>query len=179
MDRTRSMIHPTSLLCECGCGEETEIAERTRPALGWIKGEPRPYVSGHAQRGRVNIAFDETCLRRLSEFELGWIVGILEGEGCFQLRRREQRQCVHGSITVSSTDKDVIERLHELLPDGTTCEVSRPAKLGHKRVWRFTLGKSVRVIELCELIRSMVSERRREAIDALLANIGGGRHGRG
>lgn len=35
-------------LCSCGCGGKTKIAPRTHTARGWIKGEPQPYLRGHA-----------------------------------------------------------------------------------------------------------------------------------
>lgn len=33
--------------CRCGCGQKTKIAPRTRGKLGWVKGEPKPYIHGH------------------------------------------------------------------------------------------------------------------------------------
>jgi hypothetical protein len=36
--------------CHCGCGQKTTLAEQTRKARGWIKGEPKPYILGHAQK---------------------------------------------------------------------------------------------------------------------------------
>lgn len=35
-------------LCSCGCGGTTKIATRTSTRDGWVKGEPRPYLRGHA-----------------------------------------------------------------------------------------------------------------------------------
>lgn len=37
-------------LCECGCGEATEPAPKTRSALGWIKGQPKRFINGHNTR---------------------------------------------------------------------------------------------------------------------------------
>src|ERR1700678_1284389 len=34
-------------LCECGCGQQTSIAKRSRSDRGWIKGQPVPFVWGH------------------------------------------------------------------------------------------------------------------------------------
>jgi hypothetical protein len=34
-------------LCRCGCGHLAPIATRNRRSKGWIKGEPKRYVSGH------------------------------------------------------------------------------------------------------------------------------------
>lgn len=36
--------------CHCGCGEKANIADRTRPKQGLVKGEPRRFVRGHQWR---------------------------------------------------------------------------------------------------------------------------------
>jgi hypothetical protein len=33
--------------CECGCGQRTRLAPRTRPDAGWVEGRPLRYVRGH------------------------------------------------------------------------------------------------------------------------------------
>ncbi len=35
-------------LCRCGCGQSTKIAPRTHSSRGWVKGQPQPYLRGHA-----------------------------------------------------------------------------------------------------------------------------------
>lgn len=57
--------------CQCGCGQKTNLAPYTSPKLGWIRGEPRRYVSGHNFRGRrddterfwshVNVGSSDEC----------------------------------------------------------------------------------------------------------------------
>lgn len=42
------------MLCQCGCGEPTEIANETRPRRGWVKGQPKPYLPHHKKRQRVS-----------------------------------------------------------------------------------------------------------------------------
>ena len=34
-------------LCGCGCGQPTRLAEQTRTARGWVKGQPKRFVQGH------------------------------------------------------------------------------------------------------------------------------------
>ena len=34
-------------ICKCGCGRATNIAQRNRKSLGWIKGKPLEYLRGH------------------------------------------------------------------------------------------------------------------------------------
>lgn len=36
--------------CLCGCGNQTDIATRTRAEVGWVKGEPKRFVHGHHRR---------------------------------------------------------------------------------------------------------------------------------
>lgn len=38
--------------CHCGCGEKTTISPQTVRKLGYVKGEPRPYVFNHDKRGK-------------------------------------------------------------------------------------------------------------------------------
>jgi len=38
------------MLCECGCGELTNLAPQTVTAKGWVKGEPVRFIKGHQCR---------------------------------------------------------------------------------------------------------------------------------
>lgn len=44
---------PNPALCQCGCGLEAPIADRTRPNRGSVKGQPFPYRHGHHKRAVV------------------------------------------------------------------------------------------------------------------------------
>ena len=47
--------------------------------------------------------------------ELAWLAGLLEGEGCFWLRKpRGARQSCSPYLAVSMTDKDVVERVAKI-----------------------------------------------------------------
>lgn len=41
-------------LCECGCGLPAPIADRNRREMGWVKGEPKRFISGHNCKGENN-----------------------------------------------------------------------------------------------------------------------------
>jgi hypothetical protein len=41
---------PNNGLCECGCGGATQISKYTNRARGWVRGEPRRFISGHNRR---------------------------------------------------------------------------------------------------------------------------------
>lgn len=38
------------VLCECGCGQRTNLAEQSRTSSGWVKGKPKRFVLGHGNR---------------------------------------------------------------------------------------------------------------------------------
>lgn len=48
--------HPTVThgYCQCGCGKQAPVAQRTDNAKGYVKGEPMRYCRGHANRGAVH-----------------------------------------------------------------------------------------------------------------------------
>jgi hypothetical protein len=73
-------------LCECGCGEETTVSRKTDRSKGWVRGKPLRFRRGHAVLGRPIYGGFAYSYYRLSELELGWVAGLLEGEGCFRIR---------------------------------------------------------------------------------------------
>jgi hypothetical protein len=48
----------------------------------------------------------------MTEFELGWIVGLFEGEGC--VYRRNRANAPHPVVEIAMTDEDVVRRAHEV-----------------------------------------------------------------
>jgi len=54
---------------------------------------------------------------QMSDLELGWVAGILEGEGCFFVTTRKTAKYgpyVYARVTVCMTDRDIIERLQHV-----------------------------------------------------------------
>jgi hypothetical protein len=58
---------------------------------------------------------------RLSEIEIAWIAGLVEGEGNFGLDNRSAKRYIHSTtppfpyLRISMVDEDVIARLSKLL----------------------------------------------------------------
>lgn len=50
--------------CQCGCGEKTNIAATTHSTHGYVKGEPRRYLNGHANRIDLRVRFEAKVDRR-------------------------------------------------------------------------------------------------------------------
>ena len=71
-------------LCECGCGQHTKIASKTRGALGHHKGQPLQFVIGHHISKPPDLAPLRLCecgcgaytkLAPNTRSEVGWIKG--------------------------------------------------------------------------------------------------------
>lgn len=58
------------MFCKCGCGAETNLAKRTDPRYGTVKGQPLNYVTGHHNVSR-RLPVEEAA-RRLVESRKKW-----------------------------------------------------------------------------------------------------------
>lgn len=73
-------------LCQCGCGEATDLAPRTDAAKGWVKGQPLRYRRYHRpppiRRGAQNHRFNGG----LSQFQGRTIIVHRDGKWSFYYR---------------------------------------------------------------------------------------------
>lgn len=101
-------------------------------------------------------------MRLLTDGELGWVAGLLEGEGSFDSGGRPGGL----RIQVAMTDLDVLERLAQVVGTGT---VNGPYKYQAKQkpYWRWTVRGTWAMI-LAARIRPNMGARRRQRITALL-----------
>lgn len=104
----------------------------------------------------------------LTEYDLGWVVGIIEGEGSFGYVSSAQYPTRYIRIRVASTDLDILERLHELL--GGTIAVHGEARDRRKASWVWTIA-GVRAAELARLIGPYMHSRRRARVEQLLTGV--------
>lgn len=56
----------------------------------------------------------KTYLFTLTQFEIGYIVGIIEGEGCIYITKEEDRY--RPRISIANVEKTMIQKIHQLLP---------------------------------------------------------------
>ena len=96
----------------------------------------------------------------LTDYELGWLVGLLEGEGHFRHQNRTQR------VTINSTDEDVVYKVAALFEKitGVPCHpvVKDPSKYNPnaKPQWYLQLyGENARAVMLT-VVRHMAYRRR-------------------
>lgn len=97
---------------------------------------------------------------KLSKFELGWLCGLLEGDGTFTHDGKTPR------VAVRMTDLDTVTRAATLL----RTRVNGPyANEGNRQVYScFISGKRAR--SFMQSIRPYMSMRRQSQIDSLLGN---------
>lgn len=136
------------------------------------------YLPGvHMKKGSKKISVVKEI--NLSDFDLGWIIGLIEGEGCFTdyTNPKTGHYCVQ--MLVASTDKDVIDRLVSLVnmgrvgvKDYTNNEKFRNVNGDpYKTQWWWTISDRSDFRSLCTKIVDKMSERRSARIRSILHNI--------
>lgn len=90
-------------LCECGCGQTTEISKSNRPERGIVKGQPTRYVRGHSAKNNPERCFLSST-KRIGEC-LVWTgcrsvngYGKMAVRGKSEYAHRYAYQRVHGEI---------------------------------------------------------------------------------
>ena len=108
----------------------------------------------------------------MNKFDLGWLVGFLDGEGSFILRpiRKKQgyiraREC---NIQATNTDRDTMERLARIAGGYSNGPYVWSKKVNHKPLYRWTLAKKIKVFDLLNLIKPYMSRRRQAQIELML-----------
>lgn len=94
----------------------------------------------------------------ISEFDLGWFVGILEGEGSISCRYNPKTGYLCAELTVSSTDEDVINRLHNLYPGKSKYVKEYKNHYKTQYVWAVTSREGIRTV--INKVKSYMSNRR-------------------
>ena len=119
----------------------------------------------------------------ISERDLFWLAGYLEGEGCFSLRRakggtkvlqpngtyhklKSERRSF--SIIAATTDKDIAERVAKIMRCRIKPEI-RDKRGNRKPLYVACLGRRKDVRELLTLLLPLMGERRSAKIRYLLS----------
>ena len=107
-----------------------------------------------------------------TDFELGFIVGLLEGEGSFRCNRGNNRTSTCMVISVNMTDLDVIKHIAKLL--GVTSKImsynpNKYRKFKHKAKIMYQIElRGIKAIEIMKIILPYMSKRRQIKIKSLL-----------
>lgn len=104
----------------------------------------------------------------MNDLQLGWLVGIIEGEGCFSYTQKYYEtkkgsvKYRYARIKVTSTDEDVIDSLLALTSVGHKYGPTQPKNSKHKPVSWWTVTKKEDVLWLINTIEPHLMKRRKE-----------------
>ena len=99
-----------------------------------------------------------------TEFQLGWIVGLIDGEGTFTIRRRQ------AAIRVVLVESDLcnLNKRTQYLGVGYINGPYGPYQPNHKPYYTWSIGDYKNVYRVCMLIQPHMSPRRQKQIQDVL-----------
>lgn len=111
----------------------------------------------------------------MSEVEIAWVAGLLEGEGSFQLSNKRPTSRRTTTVRCSMTDLDIIKRLADTVNGGTVNpegysngRSAQPAGTQYKRIYSWQMSRARDVYALLVLIKPHMGWRRTQQIQILL-----------
>jgi hypothetical protein len=116
--------------------------------------------------------------RQMTEAELAWVAGLLEGEGCFfpiEYRTKGYGPYTYARVAVLMTDLDVLQRLQRVTGIGHINGPTPRKDPRHKPIWHWVASKNKESITLMRAVYPLMGERRRARIDEVLALVEKGR----
>lgn len=108
-------------------------------------------------------------LRRMSKYEMGWVAGLLEGEGCFTQRKNGTGTKIYPAIDVQSGDRDVIEKLIAYTGLGNIGGPYKTRSPKHTPMFGWKMSSASARLIMTTLIPHMC-ERRKTRIEEVLKN---------
>jgi hypothetical protein len=105
----------------------------------------------------------------MNQFDLGWLVGILEGEGSFVIRHRE-KYVGQAAITVTLVERDrhLLKKLKHITGLGYIVGPYSHKNPNHQPFSRWCVSDFEGCKKLIEQISPYMSERRMEQINKLV-----------
>lgn len=105
----------------------------------------------------------------MTETELAWLAGFLEGEGSFIFHTKPNKGYITKQFIVQavSVDEDVVRHAASLC----AARVSGPYRYGaehHQPYYRMMLARRYEVLNLLHSLRPLMGQRRRAQIDSML-----------
>lgn len=106
----------------------------------------------------------------MTDIEIAWISGIIEGEGCISFHTNMPNSVC---LSVRMTDRDVIEKLHKITGVGNFYVSNTPStQLNNwKPSYQWSVSDRNSVVKMLEEIRPHMGARRGEKIDEALQRL--------
>lgn len=106
----------------------------------------------------------------MTDPELAWVAGLLEGEGCFLLvpkRTKSGGSYFSARVSCNMTDLDVLQRLQSLI-GGRICGPYNDNPSRHKDHYRWNLHRRGEIEVLLRALLPLMGTRRSEKIKTIL-----------
>jgi hypothetical protein len=103
-------------------------------------------------------------LAEIAPYELYWLAGLLEGEGCFSARLNGGFRDI--LVTVQMTDRDVVEKVQRLTGIGTV-GVKRDKRPNRKTLYEW-YATGANAYQLMQRLLPLMGERRAAKITELI-----------
>lgn len=113
----------------------------------------------------------------MTQLEIGWVAGIIEGEGSFAVRSKTNPTTGNtsrsGQIQVAMTDPDILRRLAEVTGVGhVNGPYVRPTDKAHwKPLYHWTVSRKSDLARILLAIYPLLGERRKQRVAAVLAHV--------
>jgi len=103
-----------------------------------------------------------------SDVERAWLAGMYEGEGSLVAVKRPQRRSIYPSLSVYSTDLDVVQKFGRLVGFG---KIHGPywQRLATKPIWRWNANGWCSIRTFLLLVGEHLCMRRRNRFDEVLS----------
>ena len=114
----------------------------------------------------------QPVLRGISDLDMNWLAGIIEGEGSFVSTPTRQRGGSSVFISIQMTDRDILERVSKIVGYGCVRDVrlsARAIERGWKPTFVWRIGAKSVVRPLLSLLFPIMGNRRQKRIKECLA----------
>lgn len=105
-------------------------------------------------------AFRPCKVREMTTLQRAWVAGLLEGEGSFLVVSRSSHLMATGRVSIQMTDRDVLERLAEIVGTGRVSEVNRTNRPDRKPIYTWKLQARADVLALIDQVEPFMGYRR-------------------
>ena len=105
----------------------------------------------------------------LEGFDLGWFVGIIEGEGSISARLNNKSGYLTVELTVASTDRDMIEKLDKIYPGKSEYIREYSNHFKTQYIWAVTNRSGVRSV--INKILPFMGSRRKARMEEVIETI--------
>lgn len=110
--------------------------------------------------------------KNLAPYELGWVAGLLEGEGSFYAQspqpRKDGRRYRYPHISCHLTDRDVLEHLRQVTGVGQLRPEAHRSPLSKKASFVWVVSKHREAVALMNKLVLLMGQRRQSKIRELL-----------